>query len=212
MLHVMRRDLRFFIARLKRSVVPQRIGAPPPPRWTSRSASTPLATLVLLLLGISSVANAQLSRPIARDDHLARDADANKYLDREAKPDAHDDELAAIPRDVCPANLRLRWQTEVSSSVYATPVVTDLFDDGHKEIVVPSFVHYLEVLEGEDGARAGGAMAVVPREHRARVAARASLVLSRDDDPAADVRRRGAVLRPRGGEAGEDAARAAICG
>ena len=123
---------------------------------TSRSASTPLATLVLLLLGISSVANAQLSRPIARDDHLARDADANKYLDREAKPDAHDDELAAIPRDVCPANLRLRWQTEVSSSVYATPVVTDLFDDGHKEIVVPSFVHYLEVLEGEDGARAGG--------------------------------------------------------
>ena len=91
---------------------------------TSRSASTPLATLVLLLLGISSVANAQLSRPIARDDHLARDADANKYLDREAKPDAHDDELAAIPRDVCPANLRLRWQTEVSSSVYATPVIT----------------------------------------------------------------------------------------
>ena len=27
---------------------------------------------------------------------------------------------------------------------------------GHKEVVVPSFVHYLEVLEGEDGAKAGG--------------------------------------------------------
>ena len=35
--------------------------------------------------------------------------------------------------------------TEVSSSVYATPIIHDLFSDGHKEIIVPSFVHYLEV-------------------------------------------------------------------
>ena len=41
-------------------------------------------------------------------------------------------------------------------SVYSTPVIADLFSDGHKEIIVPSFVHYLEVLEGEDGAKAGG--------------------------------------------------------
>jgi hypothetical protein len=33
----------------------------------------------------------------------------------------------------------------VSSSVYASPVITDLYADGRKDIIVPSFVHYLEV-------------------------------------------------------------------
>jgi hypothetical protein len=45
----------------------------------------------------------------------------------------------------CPLNVALSWMTEVSSSVYATPLITDLYSDGAKEIVVPSFVHYLEV-------------------------------------------------------------------
>ena len=35
--------------------------------------------------------------------------------------------------------------SQVSSSVYATPLITDLYSDGRKDIVVPSFVHYLEV-------------------------------------------------------------------
>ena len=46
--------------------------------------------------------------------------------------------------------------TQASSSVYATPLITDLFSDGRKDIVVPSFVHYLEVLEGSSGAQAVG--------------------------------------------------------
>ncbi len=45
----------------------------------------------------------------------------------------------------CSADISLKWMTEVSSSVYATPLITDLFSDGHKDIIVPSFVHYLEV-------------------------------------------------------------------
>lgn len=45
----------------------------------------------------------------------------------------------------CPLNVALSWMTEVSASVYATPLITDLYSDGAKEIVVPSFVHYLEV-------------------------------------------------------------------
>lgn len=45
----------------------------------------------------------------------------------------------------CPQNLELRWMSEVQSSVYATPLITDLFSDGQKDIVVPSFVHHLEV-------------------------------------------------------------------
>ena len=98
-----------------------------------------------------------MSDPIAHDGVVTdRDGGNNKFLDRKALPDSHDDEEALRPKDECPANLRLRWMTEVTSSVYSTPVIADLFSDGHKEIIVPSFVHYLEVLEGEDGAKAGG--------------------------------------------------------
>lgn len=35
--------------------------------------------------------------------------------------------------------------TEVGSSIYATPLIHDLYSDGQKDIIVPSFVHYLEV-------------------------------------------------------------------
>ena len=37
--------------------------------------------------------------------------------------------------------------TETASSIYATPLIADLFADGKKEVIVPTFVHYLEVLE-----------------------------------------------------------------
>ncbi|CAL5388535.1 unnamed protein product [Camellia sinensis] len=56
----------------------------------------------------------------------------------------------------CPQHLELRWQTEVSSSVYATPLIADINSDGKLDIVVPSFVHYLEVLEGSDGDKMPG--------------------------------------------------------
>ncbi|CAI9098388.1 OLC1v1035025C1 [Oldenlandia corymbosa var. corymbosa] len=56
----------------------------------------------------------------------------------------------------CPQQLELRWQTEVSSSIYATPLIADINSDGKLEVVVPSFVHYLEVLEGSDGDKMAG--------------------------------------------------------
>ena len=118
-------------------------------------------SLVAVLVATAALAPppalAQVSDPIAHDGVVTdRDGGKNKFLDRKALPDSHDDEEARRPKDECPANLRLRWMTEVTSSVYSTPVIADLFSDGHKEIIVPSFVHYLEVLEGEDGAKAGG--------------------------------------------------------
>lgn len=45
----------------------------------------------------------------------------------------------------CPQNIALKWHTEIGSSVYATPLITDLFSDGRKDIIVPGFVHNLEV-------------------------------------------------------------------
>jgi hypothetical protein len=47
--------------------------------------------------------------------------------------------------DVCPQNIALKWHAEASSAIYATPLITDLFSDGRKDIVVPSFLHQLEV-------------------------------------------------------------------
>jgi hypothetical protein len=41
----------------------------------------------------------------------------------------------------------MRWAAEVSSSVYSTPLIADVFSDGTKEVIVPTFVHYLELLE-----------------------------------------------------------------
>ncbi|KAG6736250.1 hypothetical protein POTOM_061008 [Populus tomentosa] len=83
----------------------------------------------------------------------------NKFRDREATddalgyPDIDDD---ALLNTRCPRNLELRWQTEVSSSIYATPLIADINSDGKLDVVVPSFVHYLEALEGSDGDKIPG--------------------------------------------------------
>ncbi|KAG7624545.1 FG-GAP repeat [Arabidopsis thaliana x Arabidopsis arenosa] len=83
----------------------------------------------------------------------------NKFRERKAT----DDELGypdidedALLNTQCPKKLELRWQTEVTSSVYATPLIADINSDGKLDIVVPSFVHYLEVLEGADGDKMPG--------------------------------------------------------
>ncbi|XP_022852209.1 protein DEFECTIVE IN EXINE FORMATION 1 isoform X2 [Olea europaea var. sylvestris] len=83
----------------------------------------------------------------------------NKFREREATDDAlgypnvDEDDLL---NSQCPRHLELRWQTEVSSSIYASPLIADINSDGKLEVVVPSFVHYLEVLEGSDGDKLPG--------------------------------------------------------
>ncbi|KAF8394949.1 hypothetical protein HHK36_018888 [Tetracentron sinense] len=105
----------------------------------------------------------------------------NKFLEREASDDAlgypNIDEDALLNTQ-CPQNLELKWQTEVSSSIYATPLIADInsfkftyealdesidsdyyvsdLSDGKLDIVVPSLVHYLEVLDGSDGDKMPG--------------------------------------------------------
>ncbi|XP_060202227.1 protein DEFECTIVE IN EXINE FORMATION 1 isoform X2 [Lycium barbarum] len=92
--------------------------------------------------------------------HLqSEESKSNKFREREATddsaayPNLDEDELLNTQ---CPQHLELRWQTEVSSSVYASPLIADINSDGKLEIVVPSFVHYLEVLEGSDGDKLPG--------------------------------------------------------
>ncbi|XP_057517202.1 protein DEFECTIVE IN EXINE FORMATION 1 [Amaranthus tricolor] len=88
-----------------------------------------------------------------------QESTSNKFREREATddsagyPNLDEDELLNTQ---CPQNLELRWQAEVSSSIYATPLIADINSDGKLDIVVPSFVHYLEVLEGSDGDKMPG--------------------------------------------------------
>uniref|UniRef100_A0A2N9FAV5 DEX1 C-terminal domain-containing protein n=1 Tax=Fagus sylvatica TaxID=28930 RepID=A0A2N9FAV5_FAGSY len=87
------------------------------------------------------------------------EAKKNKFRERDASDDAlgyPDIDEDALLNSQCPRNLELRWQTEVSSSIYATPLIADINSDGKLDIVVPSFVHYLEVLEGSDGDKMPG--------------------------------------------------------
>uniref|UniRef100_A0A803NAR2 Uncharacterized protein n=1 Tax=Chenopodium quinoa TaxID=63459 RepID=A0A803NAR2_CHEQI len=89
----------------------------------------------------------------------AQQESKNKFRERQATddsagyPNLDEDELLNTQ---CPRNLELRWQAEVSSSIYATPLIADINSDGKLDIVVPSFVHYLEVLEGSDGDKMPG--------------------------------------------------------
>lgn len=91
----------------------------------------------------------------------SQSTNTNKNKFRERKPT--DDDLGypnldedSLLNTQCPQHLELRWQTEVSSSIYATPLIADINNDGKLDIVVPSFVHYLEVLEGADGDKMPG--------------------------------------------------------
>ncbi|KAI9115933.1 hypothetical protein K1719_012863 [Acacia pycnantha] len=90
---------------------------------------------------------------------LGEESKKNAFREREATDDSlgyPEIDEDALLNTQCPKNLELRWQTEVSSSIYATPLVADINSDGKLEIVVPSFVHYLEVLEGSDGDKMPG--------------------------------------------------------
>lgn len=44
----------------------------------------------------------------------------------------------------CPQNLELRWQTEVSSSIYATPLIADInrYEQGKKLLVYIILTNY----------------------------------------------------------------------
>lgn len=64
-------------------------------------------------------------------------------------PRKHRDETE---NSVCGQDLAVRWHSEVSSSIYATPIITDLYNDGRKDIIIPGFRRRLHILEGRTGA------------------------------------------------------------
>ena len=70
----------------------------------------------------------------------------------------HSDEEPALPDAIpgaCggPLSLTLDWTAEAGASLYATPLITDLFSDGAPEVVAPGFVGDLEAFDAASGAR-----------------------------------------------------------
>lgn len=51
----------------------------------------------------------------------------------------------------CPQDLTIRWHTEVGSSILATPLITDLYSDNRKDIIIPGFRRRVHVLDGRTG-------------------------------------------------------------
>ncbi|KAL5809167.1 hypothetical protein ACOSQ3_029858 [Xanthoceras sorbifolium] len=110
-----------------------------------KSSTTSVVFLICLSLSIT------FSSVVCGEENKFRQRSATD--DELGYPELDEDKLLNTQ---CPRNLELRWQTEVSSSIYATPLIADINSDGKLDIVVPSFVHYLEVLEGSDGDKMPG--------------------------------------------------------
>lgn len=63
------------------------------------------------------------------------------------------DEVNADDADTCGLDISIKWHARTSSAVYATPLITDLYSDGRRDIVAAAFADSVEVLEGWNGAR-----------------------------------------------------------
>lgn len=72
-------------------------------------------------------------------------------------------ELKPNTTSKCFAGINLEWSARVGSSVYATPRIVDLANDGHKEILVPTFSQFFEALDGPSGEDVPGFPFMHPR-------------------------------------------------
>jgi hypothetical protein len=72
-------------------------------------------------------------------------------------------ELRPNATSKCFSGINLEWSARVGSSVFATPRIVDLANDGHKEILVPTFSQFLEALDGPTGEDIPGFPFMHPR-------------------------------------------------
>jgi hypothetical protein len=91
--------------------------------------------------------------------YAVRDSDVapNKFNSRPPKVTAEDafnamfEDEAETTEGECDFGIGMLWNVEVGSSIFTTPMITDLFSDGNKEIIVPTFTHHIEALDGGSG-------------------------------------------------------------
>ncbi len=109
-----------------------------------------LSVFLLYVFNIVSTSG-QLSDAVATDGDMNLDPE-NKFLNREASKGLHKDDSQTF--EPCPTeviDLTIRWHAEITSGVHATPLITDLYNDGHKDILMPG-LKKLELISGRSGA------------------------------------------------------------
>eukprot|EP00298_Acanthocystis_sp_HF-20_P002965 c13345_g1_i2.p1 GENE.c13345_g1_i2~~c13345_g1_i2.p1 ORF type:complete len:744 (+),score=304.65 c13345_g1_i2:35-2233(+) len=78
----------------------------------------------------------------------------NKFVDR-SLPDSENLYPSLIPTEEmntrCPNPMSVLWSRELESSIYATPVISDLDGDGHKEIIVSTYAQFIDVVDAKNG-------------------------------------------------------------
>lgn len=110
-----------------------------------------ISILLLLCLCDCVFVCGQLSDAVAKDGDMKLDP-KNKFLKREASKATSQESADAF--EACPIevmDLTIRWHSEITSSIHATPLITDFYNDGHKDILVPG-LKKLELISGRSGA------------------------------------------------------------
>ncbi|KAL9651440.1 hypothetical protein ABK040_001388 [Willaertia magna] len=113
--------------------------------------------MLLLLLGTTTrIINGQQSKPI-KDE---KDIPSSKFTEKgPIKTVKHQKDATKFQTtNQCKREVAITWTTNVDSSVYQTPYITNLMNSktltygDRKYIIVPTFVRYIQVLNGESGA------------------------------------------------------------
>eukprot|EP01080_Neovahlkampfia_damariscottae_P010387 gene10387-2916_t len=87
------------------------------------------------------------------------------------------------PKSKCHHSIDIFWTKEVGSAIFQSPLITDVLSDGKKEIVVPTFVKYLEVLSGENGFQSSG----FPYTHSDMTSQASTLLYDIDKDGQSEI-------------------------
>jgi hypothetical protein len=143
-----------------------------------------MIVMILLVMMVSST-NSQQTKPVSKDTQLTK----NKFNTRTAV-EVQDvlfgtDATGFQPSSPCKHNIDIVWTAEVGSSIYQTPTITYLNGkSSHKDIVVPTFVRYVEVLHGPTGneKHSSDGEAVWPFSHSKFVSHSSALMYDIDGD------------------------------
>ncbi|EFC44640.1 predicted protein [Naegleria gruberi] len=133
-------------------------------------------------LSIIDHVNAQQSKPIRKD----ADQPKSKFSETtavSAEDVKHNTDATKIRnKGKCKLDVGITWRSNVDSSVYQTPIITNLMNvksnqHGDKKfVVVPTFVRYIQVLNGDSGAEHKEGNSHWPYAH-SQLASHSSIVL-----------------------------------
>jgi Ca2+-binding EF-hand superfamily protein len=110
------------------------------------------AAAIVLAVGVG----AQHSKPVPDNSHIAR----NKFKQRDVSG-VEDivfgtDASRFDPLTACPQRIHQNWATEIEASCYVTPAIFDVASDGVKDVVIPTFIRHIEVVDGAHGQHVAG--------------------------------------------------------